>query len=123
MAWFRKKTDFPDDSQIFSVDFFQLENLVSHHVSFLFFHLDKNIPSSLLTDSSTSFFKLSELATKSVVREKLRKNEKSVPVILVCPDGKGSENFAEQLQKEGYVNVFFLSGGTNALLKKGDQSE
>ncbi len=44
-------------------------------------------------------------------------------IILACPEGKMSEKIAQKLEKAGYKNVYFLSGGYQNILKEKSTSE
>jgi rhodanese-related sulfurtransferase len=58
---------------------------------------------------------MSELAARSGELEKY----KSKPVIVVCESGNRSDKAAAALRKQGFAQVFSLSGGTGAWQQAG----
>jgi rhodanese-related sulfurtransferase len=44
---------------------------------------------------------------------------KDKPVVLVCPNGRSSQNAGTALRKQGFTNVAVLAGGINAWQRAG----
>lgn len=99
----------------FSIELFQLENLINNNISFLFFNLSSN---SLVKESGNlapSVLKLSQAGTELDIKKQLRQMDKSKPVVLICEKGDQSRDLTMQLQKKGFINTFFIKGGIMSL--------
>lgn len=42
---------------------------------------------------------------------------KDTPIVLICQNGRTSIRAAKALNKQGFINVYYLKGGTKALLE------
>ena len=102
----------------YSIEIFQLENLINNNISFLFFNLSLDFPIKDSTDFIFSVLKLSTANTERDIKKKLKKMEKSKPVVLICEKGDRSCELAQFLQKKGFINTFFVKGGIVSLVKE-----
>ena len=103
------------EEEFFCLERFQLENLISNSVSFLFFNLSPDFASLSLSDSALELLNLSKLKTKEEIKKFCKKQDKSRPIVLICENGSESKLLAQFLQKEGFINVFFLKEGIISL--------
>lgn len=103
------------------IGFFQFDNLLKQRVGFFIFswvdlsvlgyrlmeksHLEK------ITVAMNSAAGLSELKTK-IQEQGL---EKTAPIVLACQDGNLAQSFAQQLEAEGYLNVYWVLDGVQGL--------
>ncbi len=103
------------DQEDFSIELFQLENLINNQVSFLFFNLSPGFPVKDCGKFASSILKLSQAGTEQEIKEKLKQTDKSKPIVLICERGDQSRDLTQSLQKEGFINVFFVTGGIMSL--------
>ena len=96
---------------------FQLENLINNNISFLFFNLSPHCSIKSYEKSVSSILKLSKVCTELEIKEKLKQIDKSKPIVLICEKGDQSRDLSQSLQKEGFINVFFVEGGIMSLIK------
>ena len=101
----------------FSIEMFQLENLINNNISFSVFNLSSNFLVKDGGDFVSSFLKLSQAGTELEIKEELIQMDKSKPVVLICEKGDQSRDLALQLQKEGFINSFFVKGGIISLIE------
>ena len=104
-----------EDQEDFSIELFQLENLINNQVSFLFFNLSSHISSE--SNYASSLLQSSQSADEEIVRQRVKELDKSKPIVLICERGEQSRNLTKSLQKEGFINVFFVTGGIISLTK------
>lgn len=103
------------DQEDFSIDVFQLENLINNQVSFLFFNFNSDFP---VKDSHiSSLLQSSQPIDEMVLQEKVKEMDKSKPIVLICETGDQSRKWSDFLRKEGFINAFFIKGGIVALDK------
>lgn len=100
------------------ISYYQFNNLLKNRVPFVLIsyevdfknfdigifqaHLEKHLVRS--TPNET----LSYLKSQNLPLEQ--------SIVLACPEGKTSEKMAQKLEKAGYKNVYFLSGGYEKIL-------
>ena len=104
-----------EDQEDFSIELFQLENLINNQVSFLFFNLSSHISSE--ENDISSVLKLSRAGTEQEIQKQLEQTDKSKPVVLICEKGDQSHDLALRLQKKGFINTFFVKGGIVSLIE------
>jgi len=103
---------------------FQFENLLKQRVAFYIFSmmdlsvlaqnsLEKNhlLAITNLIPQTMNFAGLKVL----IEQEKLDQN---APILLVCPDGKISREWALTLDEEGFLNVFWALDGYQGLMSE-----
>ena len=93
----------------YSIGFFQIENLINNKVAFLFFNLSESF--TFKDKESAHIYQMAERVSQATVKDRLAKEDRSVPVVLICRNGFQSRRLTEQLREEGFINVFFLDGG------------
>lgn len=104
-----------DQEEDFSIDVFQLENLVNNQVSFLFFNLSAHVPSE--GGYASSLLRSSQSVEEETLKRKIEGIDKSKPIVLICETGGQSRKWSDFLRKEGFINAFFVKGGIVALNK------
>ena len=88
---------------------FQLDNLIQNKVPFSLFYLSqKKSPSQFM--SSLSVQNLLKLSQSIGEEELMERSFGDNPIILICEDGKLSQNVSLKLLKK-WTNVFYLEGG------------
>ncbi len=92
------------------IEFFQLENLINNQVEFLFFDLSGENHTFKNPHYQKVFLKAKK-AQASEICQKLQKENKACPLVLLCREGKQSQALASYLNQKGFINVFFLKGG------------
>ena len=98
-----------EDQEDFSIEIFQLENLINNQISFLFFNFNSNF--SIKGSYASSLLQSSQPIDETIIQEKVKEMDKSKPIILVCENGDQSRKWSDFLRKEGFINAFFVKGG------------
>lgn len=99
---------------VMDIDKTQLQNLINNRVPFLFIDL------RLQATNDSSIESLMSQAQR-VVPEKViefvkgQASDEASPVVLVCETGEEALRLGEELAREGFINVCYLEGGTQAL--------
>ncbi len=106
------------------IGFFQFDNLVRARVPFRLF---------LFEDFDFSFYQgpdqkhLTSVTTQiqnkksdQIIFEEILEMELSheTPIVLICRNGLNSGLVAEMLAEEGYLNLFFVEGGYQQLIRR-----
>ncbi len=112
------KLDHEESKEDFSIDLFQLENLINNNVSFLFFNLSSHFSLKDNGGFTSSVLQLSQASTEQEIEKHLRQTDKSKPVVLICEEGDQSCDLALRLQKKGFINTFFVKGGIVSLVER-----
>ncbi len=102
------------------IGFFQFDNLIKNRVPFLLVRTDVQIESAYgvmeklhLRNYSLVMQVMNLQNAKSAIEE--RKARKEDPDVVMCEDGKQSQQVAQALTTEGYLNVYFVVGGWQML--------
>lgn len=98
--------------------FYQLDNLISNRVPFLFFNMSESIL-SWYTSVSKMHLETYQILTTSdciiaIITEK--KAPKDYAIVLLCNDGLVSLKVNTDLEKLGYTNVYVIDGGYQQLV-------
>ncbi|MCY4321278.1 MAG: rhodanese-like domain-containing protein [Bdellovibrionaceae bacterium] len=103
------------EDDLYSLDKYQLNNLIEKNISFDFFQLE-----SFSEDTKSSFNKYlqkARLQTKEDILSDLNQEDVKTPIILICKTGKSSQTFSRQLRDKGFVNVYFIKKGLESLVE------
>lgn len=106
------------------IGYYQLENLVMQRVNFTLMDLTKDY------DILEQFKHLSPYY-HNFLKAQIHKSDfgafrthevfagltKESPIIFICDKGQESKKIADQLEKEKFINVFYLAGGAEDLKK------
>lgn len=100
------------------ISFFQFDNLVKNRVPFCLLNFSEPIIAGLYSGIYKMHLENIEVpctveAYKQVVEEK--KFPKDFPIVLVCKEGKDSEKIQQDLEKQGFGNVFWFEGGVEEM--------
>ena len=98
------------------IGLFQLENLTLMPTRFLYLDLrvdDQDLPPNLLTILKSAQRLNPELLDSHLTQMKADQN---TPMVLVCETGDCSRQMAQRLVKNGYQQVYVVSGGVRGLL-------
>ena len=90
-----------------AISFFQFDNLITNETLLLY---DKALYQQHL--SSVEFRTNSLEALELLSRKQHPKHE---AILVICPNGQLSESLVVDLEKAGYLNVFFVLGGLQSL--------
>lgn len=95
------------------INLYQLDNLISNRVPFLFFNMSESLL-SWYTSVSKMHLQTYEILTKkeqviSILSEK--KPAKDHAIVLLCYDGTDSLHLTVELEKLAYTNVYVVDGG------------
>lgn len=95
------------------LNFFQLNNLIRNHVSFLFYNLSTSIVDWFDVLSKIHVRNLEIISSAEEVLPDIenRKLPKDFSIIILCEDGVISEQLIKQLEEQGYTNIFSVDGG------------
>lgn len=108
------------NTEIQSIGSFQLENLIKARVPFLFVRENFEIESSFgvmekihIRNFSILVDKLDYASLEPFLQE--RKTRFEDPIVVMDTDGTNSQQLVEVLTAKGFINVFFVIGGWNAV--------
>ena len=99
-----KRAGFED---LYSLDEYQLNNLLDKKISFRFYSLD-SLPENR---ALTSGFSKAQLKTKEEIQDELKGQDLKQPIILICKDGVQSKAFSQALREQGFINCYYLKKG------------
>jgi len=104
------------------IGIYQIENLVLQRVPFTLLDFTKDTslitPFEHLNTYYLNFFKnqiLKTTPTEFKTTEKFQSLSKEAPVVIICDSGKDSLKIATELEAEGYINVFYVAGGSASM--------
>ena len=97
-----------------SIGRFQLSNLISQQLSFVFFDFRKKVEK---VESLQGLISRAECVSDHQVAAILesRSIDKSMPIVLLCENGRRSSKLAKQLEKQQYQNVYVIARGFKGL--------
>ena len=104
------------------IGFFQFDNLVRNRIGFVLLLIDVSIE-NVYTGLEKDHIKKStiELTTPNSAQAINLMAEKNInqqdAVIILCKDGAASAKMAEELEEQGFINVYYITGGLAALLQ------
>ncbi len=105
-------------SQLHKIGFYQFDNLVQGRIPFLFINMGEDI-SNWYDSVYRTHLKNYQILTTLDQAENLieeRQAPKDFPIVVLCQNGKQSENFAGYLIKNGYTNVYQVDGGIQQMM-------
>ena len=92
---------------LYSLDEYQLNNLLDKKINFLFFSLDVFSKDALLPFS----FQKIQVKTKEEILAELKSQDLKVPLVLICKSGDQSKAFSQTLRDKGFINCYYLKKG------------
>ena len=97
----------PLEEDLYSLDEYQLNNLLDKRVQFHFYSLDSLKETKLLV----SGFNKAQYKTKKDILIELKGQDLSHPIVLVCKKGDSSKAFSQVLREKGFINCYYLKKG------------
>lgn len=98
------------------IGYFQLSNLVRNKVPFALFALDFKIPQINELDVKQIFKSVIETDSQSLLgliqEMKLKLDH---PIILICPQGGVSSQFALKMSEHSFINIYYVKNGWDGL--------
>jgi rhodanese-related sulfurtransferase len=106
-------------SSFFGLGLFQLESLIQARPSFSFFDI-RIRPQIVGIPQVQAVLDQAQVARRELLLTNLKnqKARKEDPIILLCEDGRLSLSAAEELEREGFSQVYVVDGGLDALLRE-----
>ena len=121
----KNRTQTLSEEDIYSLDGYQLKNLLDKNIHFDFFQLDS------FNEGSGSFLqknqdilnkaevknqlKKAKLKTKEEILFQLKTEDFQKPIVLICQTGSDSKKLSQELRVKGFFNVYFLRKGLQSL--------
>jgi len=103
----------------FSIDHFQLNNLINNQVSFLFFDVSSTVSPERSKNAQIShLLQSAKSCSRSLVLRNLNSHDPTTPIVVICETGQQSSALVKDLQKQGFINAFFIQGGMKQLLQE-----
>ena len=91
----------------------QLRRLVGKNIFFACFLVDSLSPE--IGETNSALFKKAEHKQPEEVLSQTAPKDKSLPIVIVCQDGRKSAQLARALTEKGFLNACFLEGGFKSL--------
>ena len=110
-----KKAQTVSEDDLYSLDAYQLKNLLDRNIYFDFFQLDSL--NAEVNDELKKHLQKAQLKTQEEVLSQLEGEDVKKPIVLVCKTGEASKNFSRELRAKGFVNVYFMKKGFQSLLE------
>jgi len=100
------------------ISFYQFDNLVKNRIPFMFINMGADISNWYQSIYKIHIERHQILTTLDQAENIL--NEKKIPkdfaILLLCQNGKQSENFTGYLERQGYTNVYLVDGGIQQMM-------
>ena len=102
------------EDDLFSLDGYQLTNLLDKNIHFDFFQLDTL--NQEIEGKLKKYFQKAQLKTQEEILFQLEGEDINKPIILICKTGEASKKTSRVLRAKGFVNVYFMKKGFQSLL-------
>ena len=103
------------EDDLYSLDGYQLNNLLDKNIYFDFFQLDSL--KGEINDELKKPLQKAELKTNEEILSQLKAEDFKKPIVLVCRTGKSSKALSQELRAKGFVNVYFMKKGFQSLIE------
>jgi rhodanese-related sulfurtransferase len=105
------------------IGFFQLDNLISNRVPFLFYNMSQSIAPWYTSVSKMHVENYEKLMPVSEIKLHIesQKAPKDYAIVLLCNDGKQSLEIYNQLAAASYTNVYVVNGGYRQIVTERTQ--
>lgn len=104
------------------IGFYQFDNLVKNRIPFMFINMGEDISGWYQSIYKIHIERHQILTTLDQAENLL--HEKQIPkdfaILLLCQNGKQSENFTDYLERNGYTNVYLVDGGIQQMMTDKD---
>jgi rhodanese-related sulfurtransferase len=100
------------------INFFQFDNLVRNRVPFLFINLHESLVPLFTLLEKMHIQTYERLLTPAEVLLHIEENKIPLDyaIVLICQDGKTSQELCANLEKKSYTNVYVVNGGYQQLV-------
>jgi rhodanese-related sulfurtransferase len=100
------------------IGYYQFDNLVKNRIPFMFINMGEDVSSWYQSIYKLHIQTYQILTTLDQAETLLI--EKQIPkdfaILLLCQNGKQSENFTGYLERNGYTNVYLVDGGIQQMM-------
>ena len=107
-----KKSEELEES-LYSLDEYQLNNLLDKKINFRFYSLDSFPENTLLIPG----LQKAQFKTKEDIQAELKGQDFNQPLVLICQKGDKSKAFSQTLREAGFINCYYLKKGFSSGLK------
>lgn len=100
------------------ISFFQFDNLIRNRIPFLLLNLTEETPrlySQALYQKHLEAMENKTNKTQALALLSQKSYPKHEAILVLCQNGNQSCELATSLEKDGYLNVFFVKGGLETL--------
>lgn len=105
----------PQLEEMYSLNRYQLKNLLDKNIHFGFFQLEDF---SFSADKKTEdLLKKAQRKTEQELLSDLKTEDFKQPLVLICEKGLFSQKLSQKLREKGFLNVYFIEGGMRQLVK------
>lgn len=104
-----------------ALQLFQFDNLIQTKANFCFFNLsEENIRSWYGPMEKMHLDRVEIRCQKGDIHLYLQQNKipADYAILILCPDGKESEEMQKNLESAGFKNVYYVDGGATALRRE-----
>ena len=105
------------------IGYFQLDNLITNRVPFMFYNMGPSISNWYQSVSRMHVENHEQKLDAEAIEGDLMR--KKVPldyaIILLCPDGQISHKLAQKLVQAAYTNVYVVDGGHQQMMTEREQ--
>ncbi|MEZ0392369.1 MAG: rhodanese-like domain-containing protein [Pseudobdellovibrionaceae bacterium] len=110
-------------NQALPIGYFQFDNLIRNRIPFLLLRTNVDVESAFgvmekmhLRNYSLILNPLDYVEAEAALKE--RQARKEDPIVVLCDTGEESKKLADELARQGHLNVYFLLDGWKAALEE-----
>jgi rhodanese-related sulfurtransferase len=106
------------------IGFFQLDNLITNRVPFMFYNMAPSLQDWYKSVSRMHVENHEQkLDAEAIEGDLMRKRvPKDYAIILLCQDGQISDKIAQKLVQDAYTNVYVVDGGYQQMMTERNQA-
>lgn len=104
-----------NEVEFYSLNWFQLKNLLDKNIAFGFFKVEDFFISN--DKEYAQILKKLKRKTEEELLLELKDQNLEYPVVLICQNGGVSKSLSKKLKTQGFINVYFVKGGWTGLLE------
>lgn len=100
------------------ISFFQFDNLICNRIPFLLVNLGVDLSNlySSIQKTHLETYQISTVLEKAESDLLMKQISKDFAIVLICQDGRKSEDLFKKLEKNGYTNVYVVNGGYQQMM-------
>ncbi|MBC6415875.1 MAG: rhodanese-like domain-containing protein [Bdellovibrionales bacterium] len=99
------------DEDLYSLDGYQLKNLLDKNITFRFFCLESSVQDTGLN----KVLQKAQFKSKQEILNFLQNQDLKQALVLVCDKGDLSRDFSKKLRQKGFINCYFLKKGFQSI--------